>query len=97
VFGKFGDPEGCPYIDIVVTLKALNEKDNIKPTVRAKSDGYAEALLKYQTTLTAQTFLRIFQQTTALSKYLQTSRTDLLTAHRFVASTQDNLNCFLRG
>jgi len=39
VFGKFGDPEGCPYIDLVVTLKALNEKDNIKPTVRAKSDG----------------------------------------------------------
>jgi len=46
VFGKFGDPEGRLYIDLVVTLKALSEKDNMKPTVRAKADGYAEALLK---------------------------------------------------
>jgi len=29
VFGKFGDPEGCIYIDLVVTLEALSEKDNI--------------------------------------------------------------------
>jgi len=56
VFGKFGGPEGHLYIDVVVTLKALSEKDNMKPTVRAKADGYAEALLKYQTILTAQTF-----------------------------------------
>jgi len=57
VFGKFWDPEGCLYIDLVVTLKALSEKDNMKPTVCAKANGYAEALLKYQTNLTAQTFL----------------------------------------
>jgi len=89
VFGKIGDPEGCLCIDLVVTLKALSEKDNMKPTVRARADdGYAEALLKYQTILTAQTFLRIFQQTTPLSKYLQTRGMDLLTAHRFVTSTQ---------
>jgi len=43
LFGKFADPEGCLYIDLAVTL----EKDNMKPTVRAKADGYAEALLKY--------------------------------------------------
>jgi len=76
VFGKSADPEGCFYIDLVVTLKALSEKDNMKPTVRAKADGYAEALLKYQTILAAQTFLRISQQTTPLSKYLQTSGMD---------------------
>jgi len=34
VFRKFGDPEGRLYIDLVVTLKALSEKDNMKPTVR---------------------------------------------------------------
>jgi len=94
VFGKFGDPEGCLCIDLV-TLKALSEKDNMKPTVRAKPDGYAEALLKNKTILTAQTFLRIFQQTTPLSKYLQTM--DLLSAHRFVTSTQDNLKKYARA
>lgn len=49
MFGKFGDAKGCLYIDLVVTLKALSDKDNVKPTVRAKADAYAEALLKYQT------------------------------------------------
>jgi len=35
VFRKFVDPEGRLYIDLVlVTLKALSEKDNMKPTVR---------------------------------------------------------------
>jgi len=87
VFGKFGDPEGWLYIDLVITLKALSEKE----ADCACEGDYAEALLKYQTTLTAQTFLRIFQQTTPLSNYLQTSGMDLLTAHRFVTSTQDNL------
>jgi len=58
------------FIDLVVALKplSLSEKDNMKPTVLAKADGYAEALLKYQTILTVQTFLRIFRQTTPLSK-----------------------------
>jgi len=41
-------------------------------------------------------FLRIFQQTIQLSKYLQTSGMDLLTAHRFVTSTQDNLKKYAR-
>jgi len=68
----------------------------MKPTVLAKADGYAEALLKYQTILTVQTFLRIFRQTTPLSKYLQTSGMDLLTAHRLVSSTQDNLKKYAR-
>jgi len=49
-------------------------------------------MLKYQTILTAH----IFQQTTPLSNYLQTCGMDLLTAHRFVTSTQDNLKEYAR-
>lgn len=64
--------------------------------MRANSDAYAEALLKYQTILTVQTFLRIFQQTTPLSKYLKTSGKDLLTAHRFVTSKHDNMKKYAR-
>jgi len=47
---------------------------------------------------TKQTSLprRFFQQTTPLSKYLQTSGMDLLTVHRFVTSTQDNLKKYAR-
>ncbi|KAI4818096.1 hypothetical protein KUCAC02_011459 [Chaenocephalus aceratus] len=54
-------------------------------------EGYAESLLKYETILTAQIFLRIFEHTSPLSKYLQTAGLDILSAHRMVASTQDTL------
>jgi hypothetical protein len=53
--------------------------------------GYAESLLKYETILTAQIFLRIFEHTSPLSKYLQTAGLDILSAHIMVASTQDML------
>jgi len=46
-----------------------------------------ESLCKYETILTAQTFLRIFKYTTHLSKYLQTRGLDLLQAHRMVTNT----------
>lgn len=41
--------------------------------------------------LTAQIFLRIFDQTTPLSKYLQTEGMDILSAHRMVIATQESL------
>ncbi|KAJ3594678.1 hypothetical protein NHX12_003985 [Muraenolepis orangiensis] len=68
VFGKFGDPEKGLYIDLIVTLMAIMDQEKVKPTVRAKANGYVEALLKYETVLTAQVFLRIFALTTPLSK-----------------------------
>jgi len=94
--GSLGTQKDVFTLILLLHSKALSDKDNMKPTVRAKADGYAETLLKYQTILTVQTFLRIFQQTTPLSKYLQTSGMGLLTAHRFVTSTQDDLKKYAR-
>ena len=57
---------------------------------------YIEALLKYETVLTAQLFLRIFALTAPLTKYLQTSGMDLLSAHRMVRETHQQLQNFVR-
>ena len=92
----FGDPADCLYIDLIVTLRELSHKEKIQPAVRAKANGYADNLLKYQTILTAQTFLRIFHTTTPLSEYLQTSGMDLLSAHRFVTQTQETMKQYKR-
>lgn len=81
VFGCFGRPDSAMYIDLVLTLLAVQGDKTMKPTARAKVKGYIEGLLKYETILTAQIFLRIFEQTSPLSKYLQTSGMDLLTVH----------------
>lgn len=78
---SFGKPNSALYVDVVLVLIAIQLDTTTKPTVRAKAKGYIDGLLKYETILTAQIFLRIFEHTSALFKYLQTSGMDLLTAH----------------
>lgn len=68
----------------------------MKGNVRTKARGYKEGLLRYETILTAQLFLRIFEHTSPLSKYLQTGGMDILSAHRMVMSTQDALKQIAR-
>lgn len=64
-----------------------------KPNVHFKARGLKEALLKYETILTAQTFLYVFLVMSPLSKYPQTSDSGLviLTVHRMVVETQEAL------
>ncbi len=47
--------------------------------------------MKYETVLTAQLFLRIFELTSPLSKYLQTREMDIITAQRLVEGTEEGL------
>uniref|UniRef100_A0A8C6KUE3 DUF4371 domain-containing protein n=1 Tax=Nothobranchius furzeri TaxID=105023 RepID=A0A8C6KUE3_NOTFU len=91
VFGSFGKPENGLYVDVLLTLSAIQKRTTVKPSIRVMARGYAESLLKYETILTAQIFLRIFEHTSPLSKYLQTAGLDILSAHRMVVSTQDTL------
>lgn len=70
-------------------IKVFQGQANLKAAVRVRARGFLEALLKYETVLTAQLFLWFFVVTTPLSKYLQTSGLDILTTHRMVLTTQD--------
>lgn len=96
IFGAFGVPDNCAYVSVVLTLTAISDNTHMASTVRTKAKDYVESLLKYETILTAHIFLRIFEQTSALSKYLQTSGMNLVTAHRLVTGTQDNLRKYAR-
>ena len=83
-------------VDVLLTLTAIQHQKNIKPTARAKAKGFCESLLECETILTAQLFLRIFEETSPLSKYLQTSGMDILSAHRMVVRTQESLKDMAR-
>ena len=91
VFGSFGKPQDCLYIDVLCTLSAIQDQTTVKSNVRSKARGYKDGLLRHETILTAQLFLRIFEKTTPLSKYLQTGGMDILSAHRMVMSTHEAL------
>lgn len=91
IFGSFGKPDQCVYIDVLRTLDRCQGQESLKTTARVKAKGYLEGLRRYETVLTAQLFLRIFEVTTPLSKYLQTHGVDILSAHRMVLTTEDAL------
>ena len=94
VFGFFAKPESGLFVDVLLTLAVIQEQATMKTTVRVKARGYMEALLRHETILTAQVFLRIFEETTVLSKYLQTKGMDILQAYRMVEATQGKLEAF---
>ncbi|XDV21827.1 hypothetical protein PO909_026847 [Leuciscus waleckii] len=75
----------------VVVAKKIEKDVTMKPVIRNKAQGYKAALLKYETILTAEIFLRIFEQTTPLSKYLQTSGMDIASAQHLVTGTEESL------
>ena len=85
VFGSFGKPpnkDDCLYIRVLLTLAAIGHDERTDGQNKAKAKGQIDNLLKYETILTAYIFLRVFRVTTRLSKFLQTSGIDLLTAKR---------------
>ena len=71
------------------TLVEIQNLPNIEATPRIQANAFIHNLLKYETILTAQIFLRIFEHTDPLSKYLQTSGLDLLCAHAMVKTPQN--------
>ena len=90
-FGFFGKPEKSLYCEVLWTLVEIQNLPNIEATPRIQANAFIHNLLKYETILTAQIFLRIFEHTDPLSKYLQTSGLDLLCAHGMVETTQNTL------
>lgn len=96
MFGSYSKPDCALYIDIIATLTKIQENARCNPVVRMKAKGYTESLLKYETILTAQIFLRIFECTSTLSKYLQTSGMNILAAYHMVSATQEDLRKCVR-
>lgn len=62
IFGHFGKPDDGLFVDVVLTMEAIEKREKEKPAVRAKARGFKECLLKHETVLTAQIFLRVFEQ-----------------------------------
>uniref|UniRef100_A0A8C6LH54 DUF4371 domain-containing protein n=1 Tax=Nothobranchius furzeri TaxID=105023 RepID=A0A8C6LH54_NOTFU len=96
IFGSFGKPDHALYIDVLMTLSVFKAQATLKTAACVKARGFLEALMRYETVLTAQLFLRIFEVTTPLSKYLQSSGLDILTAPRMVMATQDTMKDMAR-
>lgn len=91
VFGDFGKPGNAMYVALLFTLSAIKDQTNFNTNAQVRAQGFIEGLLKYETILTAQIFLRIFDVTSPVSKYLQTRGLDILAAHCMIVSSEEQL------
>lgn len=96
VFGSFSNKNEALYVEAISTLQTIINSTNLKPHMRAQAHGFLKSLLEYETVLTAHIYLRIFEETTPLSNYLQTSGLDILKAHNMVRATHDKLKKYSR-
>jgi hypothetical protein len=91
IFGHFGEPTGCLFVELVETLSEIAKEPSTSPEAKYKALGLVEGLCKFETVLTAQLFLKIFDSTTPLSKYLQAKDVNLMAAYSMVEATTTSL------
>lgn len=96
VFGEFGNPEKALYIPLVEALFQFANDQNNASTARDKANGYLQKLLKFETIATAHIYLRIFEISTPLSMYLQSSGLDFMKCNDFVRHFKEKISAFSR-
>jgi hypothetical protein len=96
VFGNFNDQDGCLYREVICALDSIATGSNFNTKTRQEAESLAENLLRYETVLTAQVYLRIFNKTTTLSKYLQTQNLDFVKAFCMVEKTCEEIKTISR-
>jgi len=60
IFGSFSNPTGALFTEVITTLNAMIDNEEIRETIKSRVLGYIESLLKFETALTAQLYLQYF-------------------------------------
>lgn len=87
-FRKLWKTSWWPFCWSLPTLSAIIKLKTLASNAQNKARGYQDGLLRYETVLTAQIFLQIFEFTSPLSTCLQTGGMDIFSAHRMVITTR---------
>jgi len=91
VFDHYNNPESSLFVELLTTLTEIKNNSTIKPDARFEAIGFIEGLCKYETILTANIYLLIYQKTTPLSKYLQGYGVNIMTSYQMVKATLEDL------
>lgn len=76
------------YIVLIQTFSIINSRtEDFNSDTRTTAATLLQSLLKFETILTAQLYLKIFRSIGPLSKYLQTDGMDIIKAQQMVDST----------
>ncbi|CAH0547091.1 unnamed protein product [Brassicogethes aeneus] len=87
MFGHYNNPKNAAFVEIILTLEEIASSSNFANEARFKAKSIADSLKKFEVILSAQIFLKIFESTTPLSKYLQTNGMNPIMAFKMVEKT----------
>jgi len=83
LFGSYTDQSSDVYSDLIIFQQVIEAPD-FKGSDRYEAQKLSENVRKFETILMVFTFTRIFDITTPVSDYLQTSCLDIMQAWRMV-------------
>lgn len=91
IFGCFSDPSVNTFIDLLACLSTIQDSDKFDPKIKQEAQVLLQNLSKFETILTAFTYLYIFETTVPLSNILQTSTLDIFTAWNLIETATTRL------
>ena len=92
IFGTFDCPDELRMETVLKSLDAIKSSKEFEPKATYEASTLGQCLRSFETILCAFTFLRIFQYSTPVSKYLQTSGLDLLSGYNMAVQLADCLS-----
>ncbi len=96
IFGKFNNSEKSLYIPLIKALLEIENDNHFSADARFKACNLKENLLKFETILTSQIYLRIFEISSPLSKYLQSCGIDFMKCNDLVNHFKKKVMSFSR-
>ena len=79
------------FCDVTEVLYCASTSEKLSVEARFDASVMLDNMIRYQHVLTAITYLRIMEITSALSKYLQTSGLDFINAFNMVEATKKDI------
>ena len=91
IFGTFEDGSSGMFCDVIEILYCVSTFEKLSVKARFDANVMLDNMIRYQHVLTAITYLRIMEITSALSKYLQTSGLDFINAFNIMEATKNDI------
>ncbi|GBN70425.1 hypothetical protein AVEN_227428-1 [Araneus ventricosus] len=91
MFGRFEKPSVSTFVNLLTCLSIIQNLEKFDAKTKHEANALVHNLLKFETILTAFSYLYIFETTAPMSSYLQTSCLDMFTSWNLVDSATTKL------
>ncbi|GBO22676.1 hypothetical protein AVEN_69333-1 [Araneus ventricosus] len=91
MFGRFEKPSVSTFVNLLTCLSIIQNLEKFDAKTKHEANALLHNLLKFESILTAFSYLYIFETTTPMSSYLQTSCLDMFTSWNLIDSATTKL------